>query len=197
MSTVDTQQAQSSHALAGEHASSPFTLAALVEKLSALDAPPALHELNAWLGEVEPARVELRPHLGFKPETYARHRVFINEYVELLLLCWRPGQRTPIHDHNGSYGTIRVLEGVMWETMFKLEGGRGLVYETAREWTAGQTTEGADVPDIHQIGNPDVSGCDLISLHAYAPPLASINTFRIGSLESVNTLCMNSWNPTI
>lgn len=197
MSTADVQQTNALYTSAREASAPPFTLGALVEQLSTLGRAPALDELNAWLREVQPCRTELRTHLGFKPETYARHRVFINEHVELLVLCWRPGQRTPIHDHNGSYGTVRVLEGVMWETIFRLDGERGLVYETAREWTGGQVTEGADVPDIHQIGNPDISGQDLISLHAYAPPLTSINTFRVGSADSVNTLCMNSWNPTI
>jgi cysteine dioxygenase len=198
MSTADQQHAERLHdAATGEHFTSPFTLGALVEQLSNLRRPPELAELNTWLGRVEPLRTELRPHVSFKADTYARHRVFISQHVELLVLCWRPGQRTPIHDHNGSYGTVRVLEGVMWETIFRLDGARGLAYETAREWTPGQTTEGADIPDIHQIGNPDISGQDLISLHAYAPPLASINTFRIGSTASVNTICMNSWNPTI
>jgi cysteine dioxygenase len=121
--------------------------------------------------------------------------VFRSELVELLVLCWRPGQRTPIHDHNGSYGVVRVCEGVMWETMFRLEA-HGLSYETAREFTRGRVT-GADVPDIHQIGNPDVSGQNLITLHLYAPPLKTLNTYKIGQTQLTGTLCLNSWNPTI
>ena len=178
-------------------AAARFSLESLVGELAAIRSKPRLAELDEWMREVRPAREELRPYVGFKEGTYARHRVFVNEFAELLVLCWRPGQRTPIHDHNGSYGAVRVLEGVMWETVFALgEGDRGLAYDRGREWLPGLVT-GADVPDIHQLGNPDVSGQDLITLHLYAPPLTSLNIYRVGQRESVNTLCMNSWNPTI
>ena len=53
------------------------------------------------------------------------------------------------------------------------------------------------MPDIHQLGNPDVSGRDLVTLHLYAPPLTSLNVYKVGREESTSTLWMNSWNPTI
>jgi cysteine dioxygenase len=175
---------------------SGYGLADLVERLKRMDGAPAFEDLNALLGGVEVRTEELRPYISFKEGTYARHRVHLGEHAELLVLCWRPGQRTPIHDHAGSYGAVRVLRGVMWETIFEMEGGRGLAYKSAREWTPGHVT-GADVPDIHQLGNPDVSGQDLVTLHLYAPPLTSLNVYKVGRTESTSTLWMNSWNPTI
>jgi cysteine dioxygenase len=195
MSTPNAQAAPK-HRTSSAEAGARFSLKALAGELAALRQRPTLAQLDTWMREVQLERAELRPYVGFKEATYARHRVFINEFAELLVLCWRPGQRTPIHDHNGSYGSVRVLEGVMWETVFTLEETRGLVYERAREWSPGFVT-GADVPDIHQLGNPDVSGQDLITLHLYAPPLASLNIYRVGQRESTSTLSMNSWNPTI
>ena len=155
---------------------------ALREKLEALEEVPSLDELNTWLSEVKVGTEDLRPYIGFKAGTYARHRVYRNDYAELLVLCWRPGQRTPIHDHNGSHGAVRVCEGVMWETMFALNERQELYYESAREWTSGGVT-GAAVPDIHQLGNPEVSGQSLITLHLYAPPLGVLNTYKVGSSE--------------
>jgi cysteine dioxygenase len=195
MSTPNTHAATSRQTSSGD-AQARFSLESLVGEIASLRRMPGLAQLDAWLREADIERTELRPYVGFKEGTYARHRVFINEFAELLVLCWRPGQRTPIHDHNGSYGSVRVLEGVMWETVFTLEGERGLVYERARQWSPGFVT-GADVPDIHQLGNPDVSGQDLITLHLYSPPLTSLNIYHVGQRESINTLCMNSWNPTI
>jgi cysteine dioxygenase len=172
-------------------------LGRLVERLKRMGAPPAFEELSALLGGVEVTAEELRPYVSFKEGTYARHRVHLGEHAEVLVLCWRPGQRTPIHDHAGSYGAVRVLRGVMWETIFELGGeGGGLAYSSSREWTPGHVT-GADVPDIHQLGNPDVSGQDLVTLHLYAPPLTSLNVYKVGRRESTSTLWMNSWNPTI
>jgi cysteine dioxygenase len=171
-------------------------LSGLVERLRLMPGPPAFEELDAMLGGVEVSAEELRPYVSFKEGTYARHRVHLGEHAELLVLCWRPGQRTPIHDHAGSYGAVRVLRGVMWETLFEMGGEGGLAYESSREWRPGQVT-GADVPDIHQLGNPDVSGQDLVTLHLYAPPLTSLNVYKVGRKESTSTLWMNSWNPTI
>jgi cysteine dioxygenase len=150
--------------------------------LHALHSAPTLADLNAWLAAVRAGEDELRPYVSFKPGTYARHRVFRSEHAELLVLCWRPGQRTPIHDHNGSYGAVRVLEGVLWETLFEQGEGQKLFYKSAREWRGGCVT-GADVPDIHQLGNPEVSGQNLITLHLYAPPLGVLNTYKVGSSE--------------
>ena len=179
-----------------DDASSRLSLKGTAEELAALRRVPSLNELSSLLSRLSPDAAEVRPYVGFKEGTYARHRVFRNEFAELLVLCWRPGQRTPIHDHNGSHGAVRVHQGVLWETIFGLDDERGLFYERSSEWRAGQIT-GAEVPDVHLLGNPDVSGQDLVTFHVYAPPLVSLNVYRLGSRLSVNTLCMDSWNPTI
>jgi len=196
MSTLDTRTETRERAPSQDESASQFPLAALVEALAGLDHRPELSEVDDWMRRVRVGAEELRPHVGFKEGTYARHRVIHCDFAELLVLCWRPGQRTPIHDHDGSFGAVRVLRGVMWETLFEMDDARGLRYKSAREWTPGHVT-GADVPDIHQLGNPDVSDRDLVTLHLYAPPLTSLNVFKVGRKDSVNTLWMNSWNPTI
>lgn len=161
---------------------SSFTFSALIEKLNSQTNPPALEEINSWLATVEISQLDLQPYLGFKEGNYWRHRVCRNDAVEMLIICWRPGQRTPIHDHNGSHGVVRVQQGVMWETIFSYDKEQGLNYDTARECPEGTIT-GADVPDIHQLGNPDVSGRDLITVHVYAPPLGVLKTYKLGSSE--------------
>jgi cysteine dioxygenase len=197
MSTLDAQTTMHERARAdGARREGVFSLASLVETLEGLKARPALARVDEWMQSVEVSREELRPYVGFKEGTYARHRVFICEHAELLVLCWRPGQRTPIHDHAGSFGAVRVLEGFMWETLFEMDSTEGLLYKSAREWTPGHVT-GADIPDIHQLGNPDVSGVGLITLHLYSPPLTSLNVYKVGRKDSVNTLWMSSWNPTV
>ena len=120
--------------------------------------------------------------MGFKEKNYWRHRVCKNDAVEMLVLCWRPGQRTPIHDHNGSHGVVKVQQGVLWESNFCYEEGRGLCYKQGRECQTGDIT-GAGVPDIHQLGNPEVSGQDLITIHVYAPPLGVLKTYKVGSAQ--------------
>ncbi|MEO8433529.1 MAG: cysteine dioxygenase family protein [Pyrinomonadaceae bacterium] len=165
-----------------EVAATAGSLKSLVNRLRNLPQTPTLEQVDSLLEDVELKAEELRPYRSFKTGNYARHRVFRNEHVELLVLCWRPGQRTPIHDHNGSHGAVRVCEGVMWETMFELDGDSTLRYKSARQWVPGDVTDAA-VPDIHQLGNPEVSGQDMVTLHLYAPPLGVLNTYKVGSSE--------------
>lgn len=159
-----------------------FSLHTLLQTLSDLQQTPTQNELNRWLQKLELEMEALRPHLGFKAGTYVRHRVFRNQWAELLVLCWRPGQRTAIHDHNGSYGAIRVCEGMMEETMFALDEARELSFASMRMRSCGEVA-GTDIPDIHRIGNHEESGQDLVTMHIYAPPLRVINTYRLGSSE--------------
>ncbi|HZH29541.1 MAG TPA: cysteine dioxygenase family protein [Pyrinomonadaceae bacterium] len=159
-----------------------LTLAALTEELAALTAAPTQRELDALLRRLETEAEELRPHLGFKPHTYTRRRVFRNDLCEMLVLCWLPGQRTSIHDHNGSCGAIRICAGTMSEEIFALnEAGEVEAVETHTR--ASGEVAGTEVPDIHRIGNAADGDERMITIHVYAPPLRVINTYQLGSAE--------------
>lgn len=179
MSTlINTETPISTKPLAG----SSITFSELVERLNSQANPPTLEELNHLVSSVEIYDLDLQPYIGFKEGNYWRHRVYRNEAVEMLVICWRPGQKTPIHDHNGSHGVVRVHQGLMWETNFRFEADKGLIYDSGRECPAGTIT-GAAVPDIHQLGNPEVSGQDLITIHVYSPPLGVLKTYKVGSSQ--------------
>ena len=152
----------------------------LAEVLLAQQSVPSLPELERLVARTKISPHELHPYLGFKVGNYCRHRVVRNEFVEMLVLCWKPGQRTPIHDHNGSHGAVFVYEGILWETTFDYDAETGLAYKAHRELRDGGLT-GSELPDIHQIGNPDVSGRDLITIHIYGPPLGVLKTYKLGS----------------
>lgn len=157
-----------------------LSLSELVEKLDSQSSIPELSTIYSWLGSADLSAEDLAPFIGFKEGNYWRHRVCRNQFVEMLVLCWRPGQRTPIHDHNGSHGGVLVQEGRLWETTFNYDEENGLAYKSARDYSPGDVT-GSDVPDIHQLGNPDVSEQNLITIHIYAPPLGVLHTYKPGS----------------
>ena len=165
---------------AGEIKDDPFSLQSLVAALESVNSALSLAQIYEWLEKTEVSTEELQPYSGFKEGNYWRHRVCRNEFAEMLVLCWRPGQRTPIHDHNGSHGGVKICQGMLWETTFSYDPVAGLEYKSARELAPGSVT-GSDVPDIHQLGNPDVSGQDLVTLHVYAPPLGVLHTYKPGS----------------
>jgi len=159
-----------------------LTFSELIETLNQQTTPPSLADISSWLSTVEISQLELEPYLGFKEGNYWRHRVCRNDAVEMLVICWRPGQKTPIHDHNGSHGVVRVHQGLMQETIFSFDEEQGLCHDSGRECPE-STITGAGVPDIHQLGNPDVSGRDLITVHVYAPPLGVLKTYKLGSSQ--------------
>lgn len=152
----------------------------LADALRACQSVPSLTELYELVERTKISADEVRPYSRFKVGNYSRHRVMKNEFVEMLVLCWKPGQRTPIHDHNGSHGAVFVHKGILWETIFDYDTELGLTYKSHRELRAGGLT-GSEIPDIHQLGNPDVSGRDLITIHIYAPPLGVLKTYKLGS----------------
>ena len=166
---------------AGED-TSPLSLAQLVAALSGLRARPAFAELQALIGRAAITDAELRPYVKFRPGTYVRTRVLRNEHAEVLVLCWKPGHYTSIHDHNGSYSVIRMLAGRMHETIYDYDPARGLCEGESHAWGPGHVTI-ADIPDIHRIGNAPDSGEDMVTLHRYSPPIDVIRTYQLGSTE--------------
>ena len=159
-----------------------FSLPALVKALESQKSVPSLKQIYDWLETANISTEELQPYIGFKDGNYWRHRICRSEFVEMLVLCWRPGHRTPIHDHNGSHGGVKVHEGRLWETIFTYDAEKGLEYKSARDYAPGAVT-GSDIPDIHQLGNPDISEQDLITIHVYAPPLGVLHTYKPGSTQ--------------
>ena len=157
-----------------------LTFQTLADALRSLTAVPSLEDTYQLVEQTDISPTEIAPFLGFKTGNYSRHRVMKNEFVEMLVLCWKPGQRTPIHDHNGSHGSVFVHKGILWETTFDYDTESGLSYKSHRELRAGGLT-GSEIPDIHQLGNPDVSGRDLVTIHIYAPPLGVLKTYKLGS----------------
>jgi predicted metal-dependent enzyme (double-stranded beta helix superfamily) len=159
-----------------------FSLDALRQTLASLTSAPTQKELDVLLRKLELEPEELRGQLHFKPNTYTRRRLFRSDLCEMLVLCWLPGHRTAIHDHNGSYGAIRICEGALEEEIFAVNAAGEVEFETKYRRAAGEVT-GTDVPDIHRIGNAEQSTEPMVSLHVYAPPLRVINTYQLGSTE--------------
>jgi cysteine dioxygenase len=157
-----------------------LTFKSLADALRSMTKVPSLEDTYRLVEQTDISAAEIAPYLGFKTGNYSRHRVMKNEFVEMLVLCWKPGQRTPIHDHNGSHGSVFVHKGILWETTFDYDTEKGLGYKSHRELRAGGLT-GSEIPDIHQLGNPDVSGRDLVTIHIYAPPLGVLKTYKLGS----------------
>jgi cysteine dioxygenase len=141
-----------------------------------LSLPAILH----WIRHTDLSADDLAEYLVFRPDRYVRNLVHAGPAYQALLLCWRNGQRSPIHNHRGSNCGVKVLRGVATETVFA-KAPNGMPYAVrSRDLPPGLTCATAD-DDMHQISNLQAGGADLVTLHVYSPPLLRMEVF---SLES-------------
>ncbi len=129
-------------------------------------------------GRLRIDRDEFARHLSFGPTTYQRNLIHQGPAYQALALCWRSGQRSPIHDHRNSGCAVRVLEGVATETIFN-RTGEGYVYAMESRTLAGDGICASFDSDIHQISNLQPAGQDLITLHIYSPALLVMGTYSL------------------
>ncbi|MEM7622831.1 MAG: cysteine dioxygenase family protein [Planctomycetota bacterium] len=113
---------------------------------------------------------------AFSERGYQRNRIMTGDGYEALLMCWRPGQESPVHDHAGSLCGVRVLRGTCVEVRYERDiEGNCREIGTSR-YRAGSVCVSFDA-DTHKIANDAAGGCDLVTLHVYTPPLVSMKTY--------------------
>jgi cysteine dioxygenase len=150
----------------------------LLRRLDARRGRIPLGELEAALADLSDPLDEVRPHLKFGDDTYRRNLVHAGPAYQALLLCWRNGQRSPIHDHAGSSCGVRVLAGAALETVFD-RSRAGMIYPVlSRLHEVGSVCATQD-SDIHQVSNLADDGGDLVTLHFYSPPLLHMGTYSL------------------
>ena len=146
-------------------ASQPTDLRSLVPDRFLGDDPelvdlPDLQDLAARLAGAP----ELwRPLPRHDPKRRWYTRLVLSASVEVWLICWYPGQQTPIHDHGGALGALAVAEGAVEED----ECGPDWTVTGTRLHTAG-TRVGFSRDHVHRVANRGTRPATTI--HAYSPP---------------------------
>jgi cysteine dioxygenase len=155
-----------------------MSFAQLLDFLGGLGRPAALPDLCSALTKVDVTLDDVRPHVKFGDRTYRRNLVDAGPWHHLLVLCWRNGQRSPIHDHQGSCCAVRVLAGTMTETVFS-RAANGLVRADFSHELGPGAIVGSANDDLHQISNLQADGAELVTLHIYSPPLLIMGTYSL------------------
>jgi cysteine dioxygenase len=122
----------------------------------------------------------------FAANTYARNLVCRTPVFELLVLCWKPGHESTIHDHAGSLNAISVHRGELTSRVFAPAAGRPAgtspVELLAEERVRSGGWTGVDRNGIHQLAN--TAAVDLVTVHVYAPPLTELVVYALESAET-------------
>ncbi|HEY3350814.1 MAG TPA: cysteine dioxygenase family protein [Thermoanaerobaculia bacterium] len=154
------------------------TFAELLRRLDAFSDRIPLGELDAALSDVSISLDDVRPWLIFGADTYRRNLVHAGPAYQALVLCWRNGQRSPIHDHSGSSCGVRVLSGEALETVFE-RTRTGMVFAVRSLAHAPGSVCATQDTDIHQVSSVADDGGDLVTLHVYSPPLLNMGTYTL------------------
>lgn len=152
-------------------------LAALVEYLDSLQGRADLGVLTGFLQRLGVSRADIQPACCFNARGYKRNTISASPWYELLALCWRSADCTPIHDHKGVSCAFRVVEGTGTEIRFRPTES-GLICPCATTSMEPGYICAAEDADIHQVANMQAPGHDLITLHIYSPPISRMNTYE-------------------
>src|SRR5207248_7150852 len=138
------------------------TLDRLLEYLDGLESRALLEELTDALAATDLQWQQVPRNIQFTSRGYTRTLVRGGPWYNVLVLCWKNGQRSPIHDHKGSTCGVRVLRGTATETLFEF-APNGHVWAThSRKHRTGSVI-GSQDSDMHQISNLQAGDADLVT----------------------------------
>jgi len=160
------------------------------------NAPITTAKVSDFLTQIPLSPEALTPYLLWNPERYARNLIYRDHHFEVMALCWLPGQRTPIHSHNGQLGWMAVVQGELVCRNYRFlraqaatlgafssrrpEGGRPVEVELLESTTCqadGRVTTVDRQQTTHQIENVEASRYGSVTLHVYSKPIDSAVLF--------------------
>lgn len=154
------------------------TLETLLVYLDGLNGRAPLQELTSRMADLDIDCDEVAEFLHFSERGYTRNLIRAGPWYNALVLCWKNGQRSPIHDHKGSSCGVRVLHGTLTETLFELTPNGHVKAIFSRDLPPGSVV-GSEDTDTHQVSNLQMGDADLVTLHVYSPPLLWMGTYSL------------------
>ena len=169
-----------------------------VDHLRSLESGPITRDrMHEFMLETRVDRRSLDPYVHFRPDMYTRNLVYRDDQLELMAVCWQPGQRTVIHTHNGQLGWMGVEQGALAVVNYKWLGcnaagnqnvagldclGGATELDLSRAevqecFPDGPVNTVDKVQTIHQVV---VQGREpVVSLHVYSRPIDSCIAFDL------------------
>ena len=153
-------------------------LGTLIEYLDGLTSRAPVAELKRRLAGLDLKVADVADYVHFGQDRYLRNLVHEGDWYHVLVICWRSGQRSPIHNHAGSTCGLCVLTGVATETIFEPTPSGLIKAVSSHDRHTGDVAASQDA-DIHQVSNLQKAGTDLVTLHVYSPPLLRVDTYSL------------------
>ena len=141
-------------------------------------------EISTFLSQYKLPQVTLADYVKFKTDKYARHLVHKDEDFEILIVCWQPGQKAPIHGHEGEKCWMRVESGALQVCNYQLDSIEPLAL-TMIDLVQGERGYLDGPAEIHSVEN--IFDQPAVSLHIYAKPFSECDIYclDVGRIERV------------
>lgn len=152
-----------------------------------------------YLVTYEIRREDLERYKKWLPDRHTRNKIFRNEMIEVMLICWPVGAVTPLHTHNGQLGWMTMLEGKLVVENFRkvhcntpenqqvvgldcIAGATEIEMEKLETELAvpgGPLNTVDKTQTIHRIMNLAEWNEGAVSMHVYSRPIDSCVVFDI------------------
>jgi cysteine dioxygenase len=140
----------------------------------------SLEQLVAHMRELAISMDDVRHAVRFDDTRYARNLLHAGRTFHAMLLCWKPGQSSAIHDHRGSMCGVRVMQGECAESSYTFDATGQLSMGKVSHFLPGEVCGSYDA-DIHQVYANANAEEALITLHIYMPPLQAFGVYSMDS----------------
>src|SRR5207253_3533857 len=150
-----------------------------------------------YLVSYEIRTADLERYKLWIPERHTRNKIFRNDMMELMLICWPVGAITPLHTHNGQLGWMTMIEGKLMVENFRkidcnapeneqvvgidcLAGATQIEMEHLNDEYAvpgGPLNTVDKTQTIHRIINKSEWNERAVSMHIYSRPIDSCVVF--------------------
>jgi len=174
------------------------SVADFVDTLKGFESEPITRDrVLHYCLETAVDRASLACYTHFRPDLYTRNLIYRDAIFEVMALCWSPGQRTPIHTHNGQLGWMSVEQGALAVINYKWLGCNASDNQnvSGMDCLAGATELDLDRREVQECfpGGP-VNAVDkvqtihqvvlqgkepAISIHVYSRPIDSCVAFDL------------------
>ncbi len=176
------------------------SVASLVDELRKTEGGPITSDRIAdVLSGVTLDEATIRPYVRFADDHYTRSLVHRDAHFDIMVLCWMPGQGTPIHTHNGQLGWAFTTRGALECVEYRymgcdrpenqnvagldcLAGGMKVKLDRAESLLAtpgGPLNRVTKQVTIHSLTVPQDMKEPVVSFHVYSLPFDSCVVFDV------------------
>ena len=76
---------------------------------------------DKYLENFDIDKIDLSKFIKFSDKTYKRNLVLKNSKILIMILCWKSGQQSPIHNHPEQGCLMKIITGKLQENRYKIQ----------------------------------------------------------------------------